>query len=317
MRVDALAMLLSMANAAAGARVLVLDGTGGLVTAAVVERLGGLGEVCVVSEDRQQQVDVVRTFNFGEQHLSTLFGCTFQDLSAAFSGAPPPEQPARGGGAAQQAGQDHPMGVDDAEAGRPAEGGGAPGEAGPLGAGGEAGEGGKPAGAGAGKGGRRAGGGQGGAADGIKCSSGRVQRAFPERLASWAATGGFSSLVVAAPTYDTRSCLRLLLPFLSGGAPFVAFHNALQPLAETLADLRDQRIAAAMDVHEPWMRDYQVLPSRTHPKMQMSATGGYLLCGHKLVAEGAEARKQEAGAPAAAAQTREGACRGGAAACTA
>lgn len=41
MRIDALSMMLSMANVGAGARVLVFDGTGGLVTAACLERLGG------------------------------------------------------------------------------------------------------------------------------------------------------------------------------------------------------------------------------------------------------------------------------------
>ncbi|KAK1391184.1 tRNA (adenine(58)-N(1))-methyltransferase non-catalytic subunit TRM6 [Heracleum sosnowskyi] len=33
---------------------------------------------------------------------------------------------------------------------------------------------------------------------------------------------------------------------------------------------------------EPWLREYQVLPSRTHPHMQMSAFGGYILTGTRI-----------------------------------
>ncbi len=42
MRVDALSLLLSMANVSANSDVLVVDMVGGLLTGAVAERLGGL-----------------------------------------------------------------------------------------------------------------------------------------------------------------------------------------------------------------------------------------------------------------------------------
>lgn len=45
MRADTLAMLLTMANIGAHGRALILDGCGGLVTGAVVERMGGFGQV--------------------------------------------------------------------------------------------------------------------------------------------------------------------------------------------------------------------------------------------------------------------------------
>eukprot|EP00884_Botryococcus_braunii_P020464 jgi/Botrbrau1/7100/Bobra.0165s0121.1 len=44
-RVDTLALLLSLGNIGAGARVLVMDDCNGLVTGAVIERMGGWGEV--------------------------------------------------------------------------------------------------------------------------------------------------------------------------------------------------------------------------------------------------------------------------------
>jgi tRNA (adenine-N(1)-)-methyltransferase non-catalytic subunit len=42
LRMDTLALLLSLANVGANAEVLVLDMLGGLLTAAVAERLGGM-----------------------------------------------------------------------------------------------------------------------------------------------------------------------------------------------------------------------------------------------------------------------------------
>lgn len=37
-----------------------------------------------------------------------------------------------------------------------------------------------------------------------------------------------------------------------------------------------------MDLQETWMREYQVLPSRTHPMMRMHGASGYILFGTKV-----------------------------------
>lgn len=37
-----------------------------------------------------------------------------------------------------------------------------------------------------------------------------------------------------------------------------------------------------MDLSENWLRDYQVLPQRTHPNMQMHGTSGYIFSGIKV-----------------------------------
>ncbi|CAK8575614.1 unnamed protein product [Lathyrus sativus] len=37
-----------------------------------------------------------------------------------------------------------------------------------------------------------------------------------------------------------------------------------------------------LQITEPWLLEYQVLPSRTHPHMQMSVFGGYILSGTKI-----------------------------------
>jgi hypothetical protein len=52
--------------------------------------------------------------------------------------------------------------------------------------------------------------------------------------------------------------------------PLVAAFRAVQPHAINLR------------LSDTWAREYQVLPGRTHPKMDMSQSGGFLLTGIKL-----------------------------------
>ena len=80
---------------------------------------------------------------------------------------------------------------------------------------------------------------------------------------------------------------------LAGGAPFALFANCLQPLAEAAEALRAARLAVCVEVHEPFHREYQVLPQRTHPHMAMHATAGYLLVGLKA-GEDRGAKRQRA-----------------------
>ncbi|GAY36318.1 hypothetical protein CUMW_279560 [Citrus unshiu] len=51
------------------------------------------------------------------------------------------------------------------------------------------------------------------------------------------------------------------------------------PLATSMHSLQVRKMAIGLQISEPWLREYQVLPSRTHPCMQMSGCGGYILSG--------------------------------------
>ncbi|PNH11755.1 tRNA (adenine(58)-N(1))-methyltransferase non-catalytic subunit trm6 [Tetrabaena socialis] len=74
LRHDSLAVLLSLANVAAGAKVLVVESCMGVVTAAAVERLGGVGSVCALQlDDRPAPVDAVRQMNLSPAQRSVLF----------------------------------------------------------------------------------------------------------------------------------------------------------------------------------------------------------------------------------------------------
>ena len=93
---------------------------------------------------------------------------------------------------------------------------------------------------------------------------------------------GFTSLLVAALEVDPWSIIQVLLPLLSPSSPFVIYHRYLEPLAQCMHELQASKMAIALEIVEPWLREYQVLPSRTHPHMQMNASGGYILTGVKL-----------------------------------
>ncbi|WVY88999.1 hypothetical protein V8G54_037940 (chloroplast) [Vigna mungo] len=117
------------------------------------------------------------------------------------------------------------------------------------------------------------------------------ERAQKEVIDLWK-ENGFSSLIVAAPELDTWTVVKDLLPLLANSAPFAIYHQYLQnlrpllykmqPLATCMHNLQLGKMAIGLQISEPWLREYQVLPSRTHPCMQMSAFGGYILSGTKI-----------------------------------
>ncbi|KAJ8599916.1 hypothetical protein CTAYLR_002855 [Chrysophaeum taylorii] len=90
------------------------------------------------------------------------------------------------------------------------------------------------------------------------------------------------SLVLVAKT-DPIANLDALLPLLCPSAPIVVYSDTVEPLAAAYAHLQASGLATAILLSETWLRDFQVLPNRTHPTMSMSATGGYLLSATKIV----------------------------------
>ncbi|WFD28446.1 tRNA (adenine(58)-N(1))-methyltransferase non-catalytic subunit trm6 [Malassezia nana] len=69
MRSDALAQCLSFANVQAGGKYLVVDGIGGLLTGAVLERLGGAGSVFLIHDaDSPPALELMPLFNLMPAH---------------------------------------------------------------------------------------------------------------------------------------------------------------------------------------------------------------------------------------------------------
>lgn len=91
--------------------------------------------------------------------------------------------------------------------------------------------------------------------------------------------------VIIAVRYDPIATLLGLLPFLASSSPFVVYCEFIEPLAECFMVIQKQKLAINLRLSDTWMREYQVLPERTHPSMNMTHSGGFILTGIKLCPE--------------------------------
>lgn len=279
LRFESVAHIMSLANVAAGARVLCVDHVRGLLAAAAMERLGGHGVVCASSAGGvDPSTDATRMFNFSDEEASVFYKATLQVLEGTeepkdYRPRLPRKRPAGG----------DEGGADGAEGGSDAarqEGDGIDG--------GEAGD--QPAAAAAageseGKGKAK------GRADGVQDTSAQDKASKPkvnsllQRRATAAEAAamrerGFTSVIVAAQTLDPTALLRRVLPLCAPSAAIVVYSQYSQPLAEAMHFLTSSRSAIGLQLSEAWVREHQVLPKRTHPIMSTQQVGGFVLSGY-------------------------------------
>jgi tRNA (adenine-N(1)-)-methyltransferase non-catalytic subunit len=88
--------------------------------------------------------------------------------------------------------------------------------------------------------------------------------------------------LILASKYDPTSTLLSLLPFLGPSCPFVVYSEFLEPLLTCFQKIQELGLAIHLRLCDCWMREYQVLPGRTHPFMKMSQNGGFLFMGIKV-----------------------------------
>ncbi|KAK2434790.1 tRNA (adenine(58)-N(1))-methyltransferase non-catalytic subunit trm6 [Trifolium repens] len=254
LRVDTLSLLLSMANVSSNSDILVVDMVGGLLTGAVAERLGGTGFVCnsYPGPGQAPSMDIVRIFNLSDEICKRIVRSSISDLLS--QNESPQQNPKHDVASVESQSNDQMCASVSMEGiSHSSENGisdlGAENNTFPA---------------------LRA-------CKAIKAG----EKASQEIIHSWK-ENGFSSLIIAAPDLDTWTLVKDLLPLLSNSAPFAIYHQYLQPLATCMHNLQLEKMAIGLQITEPWLREYQVLPSRTHPFMQMSAFGGYILSGTKI-----------------------------------
>ncbi|KAJ2776763.1 tRNA (adenine(58)-N(1))-methyltransferase non-catalytic subunit trm6 [Coemansia javaensis] len=93
--------------------------------------------------------------------------------------------------------------------------------------------------------------------------------------------GEFDALVVST-NYNPTSVLKRLVPLLGGSRALVVYDQCKEPLVEAFTWLRASPDFLNVQLTESWLREYQVLPSRTHPLMNMSGGGGFVLSAIRL-----------------------------------
>lgn len=299
MRVDTLSLLLSFANIGAYSDVLIVDMVGGIVVGAVAERLGGNGHVCnAYFGDTPYPMDIVGIFNFNNEICGRIFQSSLVDLcsgeyenkkefiscenassleiqpnaedgtvsaacpsSISFEVQPfheeSPKSQSEKPANTTESQQGCSSGVDtldamDVDSSTMCLIGVCKVNASPV----------------------------------LKTSKSTKpgRRASTEAIKLWK-KNGFTSLIIAAPELDPWKVVEEMLPLLSYSAPFAIYHQYLQPLATCMHNLQIAKMAIALQISEPWLREYQVLPCRTHPCMQMSAFGGYILSGIRICSE--------------------------------
>ncbi|XP_037475120.1 tRNA (adenine(58)-N(1))-methyltransferase non-catalytic subunit trm6-like isoform X2 [Triticum dicoccoides] len=297
MQVDTLSLLLSMANVGAYSDVLAVDMVGGLVVGAVAERLGGTGYVCsTYLGSGPSSIDIIRMYNLNSEMTSRIFQAPLSDLCSLKSSGNAP--------GSVQGDAVEPSAVPDESLQSSLE---------------------KPSDTEVSDGNAQSTTAQpivieapepatdehlnqgdismpdckGNNGNSIAPKAPRARKApSQERMKYWG-EHGFSSLIVAAPGHEVESVVADLLPLLSYSAPFAIYHQYLQPLATCMHSLQVSKMAIGLQITEPWLREYQVLPSRSHPHMQMNAFGGYILSGirvHKPNPSGARVQEKSSGA---------------------
>ncbi|XP_033631675.1 tRNA (adenine(58)-N(1))-methyltransferase non-catalytic subunit TRM6-like [Asterias rubens] len=96
--------------------------------------------------------------------------------------------------------------------------------------------------------------------------------------------------LVLACRFQPLPIFKALYKYLAPSRPFVVYCHYIEPLMECNEWLRNSGDAVAVNIRvtETWFREYQVLPERTHPHVNMSGTGGYILTGIKVCDEAQE-----------------------------
>ncbi|XP_048259908.1 tRNA (adenine(58)-N(1))-methyltransferase non-catalytic subunit TRM6-like [Haliotis rufescens] len=86
----------------------------------------------------------------------------------------------------------------------------------------------------------------------------------------------FDCLIVACKHHPTPIVLALL-EYVGPSRPVVVYSSYKEALMDCYNCVRERGGVLSLRLTETWYREYQVLPARTHPTMQMTGTGGYLL----------------------------------------
>ncbi|BFZ61276.1 tRNA (adenine(58)-N(1))-methyltransferase non-catalytic subunit trm6 [Saitoella coloradoensis] len=93
-RTASLSYILAQANIFPGGRYLVVDDTGGLVVAAMLERMAGEGTLMVLHENEHPALDVCRYFNFSPRQLAPVKSLSWLQALHPEETDPRPEMPA-------------------------------------------------------------------------------------------------------------------------------------------------------------------------------------------------------------------------------
>eukprot|EP01025_Chloroclados_australasicus_P018787 TRINITY_DN19_c0_g2_i1.p1 TRINITY_DN19_c0_g2~~TRINITY_DN19_c0_g2_i1.p1 ORF type:complete len:535 (-),score=64.03 TRINITY_DN19_c0_g2_i1:339-1817(-) len=301
LRPDTLSMLLSAANVRSGGQLLVIDACCGVVSGAALERMGGEGILCLVQFGQGEQRslhpgEAVNRFNFTDEQFKILRVINYKHLSQGYTDEgmtfdePQPDDMELDETQGQQVDDESELqsielngtqqqtpicsrniqstsnanktilpAQDDATR--------------------ETNNTENPNGNIAGQ--------QGGVREWTK----KWPRASQQELKQLAEEG-FDGVIISAPAVDSYHLVELLTPFMRSSSSIVIYSNFLESLTQCYGQMQESREFVGMLIQETWLREFQVLPQRTRPPMNMDGTGGYFLMATKVSFNSQLERKQ-------------------------
>lgn len=87
------------------------------------------------------------------------------------------------------------------------------------------------------------------------------------------------ALVIVAKE-DPFIIFKELVDFVHPGRPVVIFHMYKEVLMECFSSIKSLDKTLDIRLASSWMRNYQVLPMRTHPEVQINGSSGFMLHGY-------------------------------------
>ena len=88
----------------------------------------------------------------------------------------------------------------------------------------------------------------------------------------------FDGLIIVCKQHPS-ALLTYLAQFIAPSRPFAVYSPYKEPLLDAYMAAKESGCAINCILSETWLRYHQVLPERTHPTVNMSGGGGYLLTG--------------------------------------
>lgn len=85
-------------------------------------------------------------------------------------------------------------------------------------------------------------------------------------------------LIVVCREYPNNILLKFL-QYVGLSRPLIVYSLFQEPIVQLYIQLKKMRNIISLRITDCWLREYQVLPDRTHPSIVMSPTSGYLLSG--------------------------------------
>lgn len=85
--------------------------------------------------------------------------------------------------------------------------------------------------------------------------------------------------LVIATKFRPLPILEKVIDYLGSNRYFVIYSATQEPLIECHSYLKVTGKGVHMELSDSWLREYQILPERTHPTVMMDCHGGFLLTG--------------------------------------